>query len=252
MTSIEKANILKRAAAVILDFIIASIIAVGIAFLLSFILDIDGHKDKLNGYYTYYEETYNVKFGLTQAEFDALSEEEKAHYQEVEDLIKEDKDFIKENTLYNRLLILTVLISLLVGVLIVEFVLPLILKDGQTVGKKVFNLCLVKPNGVKVQHVQLFVRALFGKAIVDVIIPVYLVYASMSGSLGVIGIIILVIYLIVQTVVLFATKNKTMIHDLLALCVVVDKESQYIFESDEAREEYVKEKHKEEVKKENY
>ena len=79
---IQPASILKRISAFILDIILLATIAVGISYLVSIILKVDSHQQVLQDKYTYYEETYNVKFNLTQEEIDALSEEEKAAIKE--------------------------------------------------------------------------------------------------------------------------------------------------------------------------
>ena len=131
---IERASLLKRIFASILDVILLSILATGFAFISSKIAKVDYHQKKVQEYYTYYEETYNVKFGLTQADFDRMTEEELNHYKEVNEIISKDEGFIKENSLVQRLILLVVVIGLFLGTLIVEFVIPLFLKNGQTVG----------------------------------------------------------------------------------------------------------------------
>lgn len=95
---IERASLLKRIFASILDVILLSILATGFAFLSAKIAKVDYHQKRVKEYYTYYETTYNVKFGLTQEDFNKMSDEEKAHYEEVNSIIAQDKDFIKENS----------------------------------------------------------------------------------------------------------------------------------------------------------
>ena len=80
---IERASLLKRIFASILDVILLSILATGFAFISSKIAKVDYHQKKVQEYYTYYEETYNVKFGLTQEDFDKMTEEENAKFIEM-------------------------------------------------------------------------------------------------------------------------------------------------------------------------
>ena len=245
---IAKASLLKRIFASILDVILLSILATGFAFISSKIAKVDYHQKKVQEYYTYYEETYNVKFGLTQADFDRMTEEELNHYKEVNEIISKDEGFIKENSLVQRLILLVVVIGLFLGTLIVEFVIPLFLKNGQTVGKKVFSLCLVRKNSVKITSVQLFARSIIGKFALELMAPTYLIISIIYGFNGYLGLILVGVITITQIVLLIATKNKTLIHDLIAFTVVVDKQAQMIFESDEDLIKYKEKIHKESVK----
>ena len=62
------------------------------------------------------------------------------------------------------------------------------------------------------------------------------------------GTIVLVGLLIIQLVMLCVTKNRNVIHDLLAGTVVIDVFSQKIFKDQEALLEYIKKEHKMGVK----
>ena len=245
---IERASLLKRIFASILDVILLSILATGFAFLSAKIAKVDYHQKRVKEYYTYYETTYNVKFGLTQEDFNRMSDEERAHYEEVNKIIAQDKDFIKENSLVQKLMLLVVIIGLFLGTLIVEFVIPLFLKNGQTVGKKVFSLCLVRKDAVKVTSVQLFARSIIGKFALELMAPTYLVISIIYGFNGLVGLILVGVITIIQIVLLIATKNKTLIHDLIALTVVVDKQTQMIFESEQDLIKYKEKVHLESVK----
>lgn len=245
---IERASLLKRIFASILDVILLSILATGFAFLASKIARVDYHQKKVQEYYTYYETTYNVKFGLTQKDFDNMSEEELNHYKEVNEIIAQDKEFVKENSLVQRLILLVVVIGLFLGTFIVEFIIPLFLKNGQTVGKKVFSLCLVRKDAVKITGVQLFARSVIGKFALELMAPTYLVISIIYGFNGYLGLILVGAIVITQIVLLIATKNKTLIHDLIAFTVVVDKQSQMIFESEQDLIKYKEKIHAESVK----
>ena len=73
ITSIQKASLLKRISASLLDVILTAIISVGIAYALSLIIGYDKHLDNLESKYEYYETTYDVEFGKDPSE---LTEEE--------------------------------------------------------------------------------------------------------------------------------------------------------------------------------
>lgn len=249
---IQKASLLKRISAFILDFILLTILATGISYLSSVILKVDYHQDKLQEYYDYYEKTYNVKFGLSEEEYNQLTPEEKAHYAEVEEILSKDNDVIKEYNLVINLTLVVLFIGVLFGVLVVEFIIPLILKNGQTVGKKIFAICVINNNSVKVNNVQLFVRAFIGKFVVELMIPIYLIIMSMYGIIGIIGVIVLCGLLLLQIILMISSKNKTLIHDIFAFTVVADKQSQMIFESESELIKYKEKIHKESISTKTY
>ncbi|MBP5551096.1 MAG: RDD family protein [Bacilli bacterium] len=246
---IQPASILKRISAFILDIILLATIAVGIAYLVSIILKVDNHQQVLQDKYTYYEETYNVKFNLTQEEIDALSEEEKAHYEEVEDIIQHDEELIKEYNLVINLTLITIVLGVLFAVLILEFVIPLIFKNGQTIGKKIFSIIVAKSNSVKISNVQLFVRTIFGKFLIELMIPIYIIVAMFFGTAGRFWVFFLIGLTLLQMILLVATKNHTVIHDAISFCVVCDKQTQKLFASEDELIKYKEKVHSEEVAK---
>lgn len=249
---IQKASALKRLSALILDLILLLIFATGAAYASSLIFNVDAHQAKLQEKYRYYEETYNVSFDLKQEDFDNMSEEERAHYDEVEQIINHDEEFIKENQLMINLSFVIILIGIFFGVLIVEFIIPLIFKNGQTVGKKVFSLIVIKNNSVKISNLQLFVRTIFGKFIIELIVPIYFIVMTMYGIVGYIGPIVVLALLLLQIALVIFTKFSTPIHDILAFTCVADKQSQMIFESEEDLAHYKGKLHAESVASSKY
>ena len=238
--SIEKASIWKRISAALFDIIIISIITVGFAFLISAIVDYDGASKEVKTYYDSYGETYNVDYSITSSEYEKLDEAEKERYQEALKSLNSDQGFLKAYNYAISLTFLIVSLSLFFGTLIPEFILPLIFKNGQTLGKKCFGICLVKPNSVRVTPFQMFARSILGKYVIEIMVPVLIILMIYHGTLGIVGTIVLLILAIMQIVLLFATGNKTVIHDILACTVVVDKSSQMIFSDEEELIEYKK------------
>ena len=249
---IQKASALKRLSALILDLILLLIFATGAAYASSLIFNVDAHQAKLQEKYRYYEETYNVSFDLKQEDFDNMSEEERAHYDEVEQIINHDEESIEENQLMINLSFVIILIGIFFGVLIVEFIIPLIFKNGQTVGKKVFSLIVIKNNSVKISNLQLFVRTIFGKFIIELIVPIYFIVMTMYGIVGYIGPIVVLALLLLQIALVIFTKFSTPIHDILAFTCVADKQSQMIFESEEDLAHYKGKLHAESVASSKY
>ena len=144
---------------------------------------------------------------------------------------------------YNMVIYLTLIIlsvGILLAYLLLEFVIPLFLKNGQTLGKKIFGICLMRNDGVRLPTLSLLVRTLLGKYTVETMVPVLILVMIFFNFLGLAGTLTILGLLILQIVVLAVTKTNSAIHDLLAGTVVVDMASQMIFENEEAMLEYKK------------
>ena len=118
--------------------------------------------------------------------------------------------------------------------LIVEFLVPLMLGDGRTLGKRIFGIGVMRTNGVRMSTVSLFIRTFIGKYTVETMIPVTILIMIYFNQIGLLGPAILFLILLVQAGVMIGTRTNSAIHDLLADTVTVDYPSQMIFESEEA------------------
>lgn len=260
MYDLQKANVWKRISAALFDAIILSIVAVGLALLFSLIFDYDGHLDRMNELGEQYKTEYGVQNELTPEEEAALTEEERAALKEKKDAADtafgEDKE-VKQ--LFDRLVNISLLIitfPIMIGYVVMEFVIPLILKNGQTLGKKIFGVAVMRIDGVKLPSVLLFIRTVLGKCTVGTMLPVYGIYIItmiafdvMNGSYIWLSIIMIALPLMAQMILFIATRNHTPLHDLLAQTVTVDMASQMIFDSPEAMLEYKKRIHAEDAEK---
>lgn len=250
ITDLQPASFMKRLSAFLLDIIMIVIVSTGGALLISMIVGFDKQVDKYNERVVYYEEIYDVKFGLSQEEIDALTEEERAKYDEVESIISKDEEFIKDYQLMNNLIYIIVIFGVLLGVIIPEFIIPLFLKNGQTLGKKAFGLVVIKSNGVKASHIQLLIRALLGKYTIEIMIPVLSIVTFLFirvGRFGFLWLLLAFLLLITNIALVIFTKNHTMIHDIFSFTVVCNKETQMIFNSEEELLQYKNDKHLDEV-----
>ncbi|MDE7454234.1 MAG: RDD family protein [Clostridia bacterium] len=253
MYELQKASILKRFSAALLDFCLVVILAVGVMFLMALITGIEGYSDTVNKYYVEYGEKHNVDLMISQEDLNKETEEYQIRYNEaVKDFFSNEEAKLA----YNKVLTLPLVIitfSVLIPVLIVEFVIPLCLKHGRTVGKRVFNLGVVFKNSVKMSTTALFVRTVLGKYTIEIMAPVMLLYMVFYNNiLGITGLIILGLLFVLQIVILIATKTNACIHDVLANTVVVDMQTQMVFESYDAMMQYKEELHQEEAQKATY
>ena len=98
----------------------------------------------------------------------------------------------------------------LVAFLLLEFLIPLLLGNGQTVGKKVFGVAVMREDSVKLSPVLLFIRAILGKYTIETMVPVLIILMIYWSVLGFFGTVILFGMLILQLVLLFSTKERSM------------------------------------------
>ena len=250
---LQKASILRRFSAALLDFFLIVILAVGVMYLMALITGIGEHSETVQKYYAEYGEKHDVNLLISQEDLSKQTEEYQARYKEAL------KDFFSNEEAkdaYRKVLTLPLLIitfSVLIPAVIVEFVIPLCLKNGRTVGKRVFNLGVVFKNSVKISNFALFVRAILGKYTIEMMVPVMLLYMVFYNNiLGITGLIVLALLFVLQIVILIVTKTNACIHDVLANTVVVDMQTQMVFDSYDEMIQYKENLHEEEVKKATY
>lgn len=244
--SIQKASIWKRISAHLLDAILALILAVGFAFGVSAILKYDSHLDQLAAYEKEYAQIYGIDLTLSEDEINELPEEDQAKLEQATDAYHNDERVLKTEATLMYIVIAMVSVGAFLACLLVYFIIPLFFKNGQTLGKKVFGLAVMRTNCVKASNPVLFVRSMIGLYAMEVMAPIFLL------SIGVVGAITLVLLVILEIVVMCVTKTNSSIHDLLSDTVVVDFASQQIFESEEELIEYKKELQAAEAAKSDY
>ncbi len=238
---LQRASTWKRVSALLFDFIMMGILAVGCALFVSWAIDFDAQMDKRDALYTTYEEAYGIKINnLTQAEFDAMTKEQKDYYYEVEKIWVADKEVQDQFFLIFYMSLIIVTLGILLACVVWEFIIPWRLGNGQTVGKKLFGIAVMRTDGVRISTPILFARAILGKFTVETMLPVLILLMLMMSMIGPVGPIILLALLVMQFFCIFTTQTRSAIHDVVAHTVVVDMASQMIFESEEAMLDYKK------------
>ncbi len=237
---LQKANLWKRIAAWLFDGILLCILAVAFGVLLSALLGYDGYSDAFDRAYADYETRYGITFEISQSDYEALPETQRENYDAAYAALIADQEAMDA---YSRMLSLTPVIlsiGILLAVILWEFVIPLWLGNGQTLGKKIFGLCLVRIDGVRLNTLQLFTRSILGKYAVEIMIPVLIVLMIFWGTMGVMGTAMLAALTLGQCVSVLVTRTNSAIHDLMAGTAVVDYASQTIFKTTEDLIEYQK------------
>ncbi len=233
MEEIQKASIAKRISAGLLDVIAVSIIATLCAWLISLAADYDGWNKKLEDSYSRYESQYGVTFRITEEEYNNKSSSDKENYDNAYKALVEDSEAMKAYSMVTNLMILTVSLGLFIAVLIWEFIVPLFLKDGRTVGSLIFGIAVMRSNGVRISHISLFIRAILGKYAIETMISVYIIMMIFMNTIGIVGPLVICGILLMQLILIIFTKNNQLIHCILSDTVVVDYGSQRIFDSQE-------------------
>ncbi len=252
VTSLQKASFGKRIISAIFDGILLSILAVGLAAVLSLAFGYNGYIQNLTDISTKYEKQYGVEFQINQEEFNALTEAEKENWHAANKAFGDDSEARYNYSMLINLSLLIVTFSILPAVLGLEFVVPLLFGNGQTLGKKIFGIALMNTESVKVTNVQLFARAILGKFAIEIMIPLSIILMMFFNSIGILGGLILIGILIIEAICIISTNTNSAIHDLLAQTVAVDMASQRIFESRDALIEHKKALHAEEAQKADY
>ena len=233
MEEIQKASIAKRISAGLLDVIAVSIIATLCAWLISLAADYDGWNKKLEDSYSRYESQYGVTFRITEEEYNNKSSSDKENYDNAYKALVEDSEAMKAYSMVTNLMILTVSLGLFIAGLIWEFIVPLFLKDGRTVGSLIFGIAVMRSNGVRISHISLFIRAILGTYAIETMISVYIIMMIFMNTIGIVGPLVICGILLMQLILIIFTKNNQLIHCILSDTVVVDYGSQRIFDSQE-------------------
>ena len=256
ITDLQKASMWKRISAWLFDSILLVTMAVLFGLLLSSLLGFDGYYDRLGQAYDTYESRFGIDFELTQEAYDAMTQEEKDQYaaaydQAYEALIADQEAMYVYNMVVN-LTLLIMSISILMGTLVMEFVLPLWLGNGQTLGKKIFSIGVMRVDSVRLTTVQLFIRTILGKYAVETMVPVFVLILLFLGAMDVIGVAVLAGLILAQIICLLVGGEHRAIHDRLSGTVVVDISSQRIFRSSQDLIDYTKKVHAERAARQDY
>jgi uncharacterized RDD family membrane protein YckC len=245
---LQKASVLKRVSAWLLDAILLLVLACGFGMVLSSVLNFDHYSDTLNACYEKYEKEYDIDF----EDYSNLTEEEQARYDAADAALQKDEEAQKAYNMVIYLSLTIITCSILLSYLTLEFGVPVLFGNGQTVGKKVFGIGLMRVDGVKISVFALFVRSILGKYTIETMIPTLILMMIFLGVIGIVGPAVILVIFGVQVALVITSKTNSTIHDHMAATVAVDLASQMIFDSPEALMDYKKRVHAEKVKRETY
>lgn len=249
---LQKASLLKRISAYILDVILLLVLITGVALVLSGILGFNGWYQTVTDGYDKYESQFGISLSIDQNAYNALPEAEKATYDAAFAAINADRELARACNMLVNLALLIITFSILLAYLGLEFVVPLLFGNGQTIGKRVFGIALMKRSGVKINAISLFIRTVLGKFAIETMIPVLMILMMFVGVVGILGPVLVIGIWLVQLAMLITSHNNALIHDALAQTVAVDMASQMIFGSESELLAYKKRCHEEMVRNQPY
>ena len=241
---LQKADFWKRISAYMLDILIIFIIAVASTLLFMTAFKYDSYLSAIENKRAEYELEYGIDLSISKEDYDKLSESEKQAYDEkytaLNTAISKDSEMIKIYTSLLSVTVASISLGLFVADSIVYFAIPLLLKNGQTLGKKCFGLAVIRTNGVKLSTPVLFARTFIGLFAIETMFPLFLLTMTIVGLLGQVGLITLGLFAALEIGVMISSHTNSSIHDLLSDTVVVDLASQEIFENYDALIEHEK------------
>ena len=249
---IQRANMWTRIAAAFLDLILLVILISGIAIAASEITNYTDYVSKMNERYAKYEEMYGVEFGIDEEQFNAMTKEEQDNYTAAAAAAEQDEELLWAYEIVINLSFAIIAVSIFLGYLLLEFIVPLLFGNGQTVGKKLFNLALMRTDSVKLTPFALFVRSMLGKCTIEALVPVMMLMAFTVAPIGLIAPVIVFGVLAINVGLLISSRNRACIHDMMAVTVVIDHSSQQIFDTPEDLLEYKKKLAADDAQRQDY
>ena len=249
---IQKAGMWKRFSAYLFDVILLGIAAVGFAFLFSALLQYGAHTDRRAELQEDFEAKCGVNFDITQKEYDEMTEEERERYEKAYHSFVSDPDINALDALILNLTLIITAFGILAAYLILELLIPLKLKNGQTLGKKIFGVGLMRVDCVRISTLQLVVRTVLGKYTLETMLPVLLILMFFFSVMPLMCFAGLALLLLLQIVFVASSRYRLPIHDRIAGTVAVDLASQMIFDSAEEMTEYKKRLHAEAAERAEY
>jgi uncharacterized RDD family membrane protein YckC len=181
-----------------------------------------------------------------------MTEEERAAFDAEYHAFASSPEVSRLNMLIINLTLVITAFGILIAYLIFELLIPLKLGNGQTVGKKIFGIAVMRVDSVRISSFQFTVRTVLGKYTVETMLPVLLILLFFFGVMPLMCAVGILLLLFLQIAFLIGTRHRTPIHDLMAGTVTVEMSSQMIFDTSEDLIAHQKRVHEEEARNAQY
>lgn len=245
ISDLQKASMTKRISAFMFDVILLAILAVFFAMLLSTALNYDAYNTTFAEAYDRYYAANGLTDELITADPTTLTAEQTAQMNSFFAALEADEAAMHAYSMLINLQLVIVTFGLLLAFLVLEYAVPLLFGNGQTLGKKIFGVGLMHLEGVRIGHVALFIRTVLGKYAVGTM-PIAMCAMYILGGLGSpLFLLIAGVLIIAQLIVLIVSRENALLHDKMAVTVAIDIASQRIFNTREELLEFKKKQHAE-------
>lgn len=229
MLDFHKAKPIKRLAAYLIDLILLLVITLGVVLGMYSAMDYQTYEQKYEMYCEKYGQLHGVDLSASRADQAELSEAEQEKYMAAWEALNGDADAIDSIKQMLRITLLSLIVGLFVAYVILEVMLPLIFKNGQTIGKKLLGLCVMHKYHVRVGVMQMIYRTILGKYFIETMIPVVMLVLSNYGVLGTTASLVLSAIAMTQGFIVLMSQANCGIHDKIFNTVVADFKKQHIF-----------------------
>ena len=249
---IQRASLLKRFSAFLLDFIVITILSTLFIYLISLVTHFDYYNTQLTSSYSKYESEYGITFSISEEEYEGYSDEERGRYDEAYNTLIGDEEAMENYQRVMNLTLLSLSLGIFLAVFVSEFLVPLLFGNGVTIGKKIFGLAVMRKGGWRINSLSLFIRAVLGKYTIEIMVPVLMIIMILFNMIGIAGTIVIIGIIVTNFLLVMTRYEHQAIHDILSDSVVVDWGSQKIYESEEDVIEAKKERAREEAERSGY
>ena len=249
---LQKASLLKRASAFLLDAILLVVLATGFFYIISVATGYEQHRLVVAEATERISQEYGVTAEMTSKSYEELTEAEIAAINAADKALQSDAAACRAYAMVANLSTLIVSLGLLLAFVLLEFVVPLLFGNGQTLGKKIFGIAVMHIQGVKLGHVALFTRTVLGKYAVETMPLALSALYLISGLGSPVFLLIGAALLLVQLIVVIVSHENALLHDKMAVTVTVDLASQMIFDTYDQLLEYKKKMHAEKAASQPY
>ncbi len=228
---LQKASMWKRISAWLLDAILLVIMATLLAVIISAVTGYDGYVALYDERCTAVEAQYGVSRNTTMAEIEAMDAAARANWDAANEAIATDPQALHAYSMLTQLMVLIASLSIAGAFAVMEFAIPLALKNGQTISKKIFGIAVMRVDGVRINTLMMFVRTMLGKCTIETLLPVMAVLCI--SQMGLLGLGLAALVMIINVVLIIASQENALLHDKMACTATVDMASQMIFDTPE-------------------
>ena len=137
---LQRANVWKRISAFLFDVILLAIACVLCAWGLSALLGFDAQYQTLMARYQAAADACGLDMSIMTQTYSTLTDAQRALVEQANAMLAADETAVHAYGMVIQLSILIVSFGVLSGYLLLEFLVPLLFKNGQTLGKKIFDV----------------------------------------------------------------------------------------------------------------